>query len=194
MATRCRIGENASIEHPSTVGHVHEDGASPAKIGKNATIRTGSIIYADVEIGDDLTTGHHAVIREQTRIGNAVTVGTLAVVDGRSRIGSNVSLQTGAYVPAQSTIGNNVFLGPSAVLTNDPYPARKENDLAGPRIEEGVTIGANATVLPDITISKHAFVAAGAIVTKDVPAETLAIGAPATIRELPEGIRRHNLL
>jgi len=88
------------------------------------------------------------------------------------------------YVPTNTTIGDRVFLGPHAVLTNDPYPLRREANLVGPTIEDDASIGANATVLPGVTVGAGAFVAAGAVVTEDVPPETLAVGVPATGKPL----------
>ena len=89
-------------------------------------------------------------------------------------------------------IGDNVFLGPSSVLTNDKYPIRVPCDLKGPVLHNDVSIGASATILPGVEIGEGARVAAGALVTKDVPPWKLAIGSPAKITELPETLRSLN--
>jgi acetyltransferase-like isoleucine patch superfamily enzyme len=191
---RSRLGEDCVLDEPENVGYLHEEGADPATIGDRARIRKGTIVYAGVEIGDDLTTGHNALIREGTTIGDGVVVGTDTVIDGRTTIGSHVSLQTGVYVPTDTAIGDNVFVGPRAVMTNDPYPVRQDVDLAGPTLADGVSVGANATVLPGVRIGEGSFVAAGATVTEDVPAETLALGSPARHRELPEELAGVNTL
>lgn len=180
------FGENCTIAPDSTVGHVHREGAAPPTIGDRATIRSGTIVYADTEIGDDFTTGHGVLVREDTTLGDDVVLGTNTVVDGTTTIGSHCSLQTGVYVPTDTTIGDEVFIGPNAVLTNDPYPIRKDVELEGPTIEDHVSIGANATILPGVTIGEGAFIAAGAVVTQDVPPGMLALGAPAEFRELPD--------
>ena len=181
----CRVAESADILPP-------ENAQSPARIGADSVVRAGAVIYPDVVIGDRLQTGHHAVVREETTVGHDCTVGSGAVVDGRTDIGDGVSMQTGAYVPSETTIGDRVFLGPRAVLTNDPYPLRQGVDLAGPTLEDDVTVGANATVLPGVTVGERAFVAAGAVVTKDVPPSTLAVGTPAKHRPLPEQLAAAN--
>ncbi len=181
-----QLGDDCDVSPAATVGHRHRDGASPPVVGDRATIRSGSIVYADVEIGDDFTTGHNVLVREDTRIGDDVVVGTDTVIDGTTTIGSHVSLQTGVYVPTETTIGSEVFVGPRAVLTNDPYPIRKDVELEGPTLEDHVSVGANATLLPGVTVGEGSFVAAGAVVTEDVPPETLAMGAPAEHRSLPE--------
>lgn len=192
--TRARFGEDPDVDEGATVGYVHEDGASPAVLGDRATIRAGTIIYADVEAGDDLTTGHGALVREHTSLGDDVVVGTKTVIDGRTDVGSAVSLQTGVYVPAHTTLGSNVFLGPKATLTNDPHPVRRDASLEGPTVEDGASVGANATILPGVTVGEGAFVAAGAVVTEDVPPRTLAVGVPAQHRDLPRKLAGVNTL
>lgn len=183
--TRADIGTNCRIDEGAVVGLPYDDWSEPAVLGDDATVRAKTVIYADVTAGDGLDTGHGAVVREHTSLGEDVLVGTHAVVDGRSTLGSRVSLQTGAYVPSETSLGDRVFLGPHAVLTNDPYPLRTGSDIEGPTVEDDVSIGANATVLPGVTVGRGAFVAAGAVVTGDVPPERLAVGAPATHRPLP---------
>ncbi|MCL7416889.1 MAG: acetyltransferase [Halalkalicoccus sp.] len=192
--TRLELGEDCVIDDLDSVGYLHDESANPAVIGDRARIRKGTIVYADVEIGDDFTTGHNALVREETTIGDDVIVGTDTVIDGTTEIGSHVSLQTGVYVPTDTTIGSNVFVGPRAVMTNDPYPVRRDDDLVGPTLEDGVSIGANATILPGVRIGAGSFVAAGAIVTEDVPPHTLALGTPARHRDLPESLSGENLL
>jgi acetyltransferase-like isoleucine patch superfamily enzyme len=191
---RARTGTNNHIDDGATVGYVHAEDATPTEIGENATIRAGTIVYANVEIGDGFATGHNALVREDTTIGDDVLVGTDTTIDGSSTIGSHVSLQTGVYVPTQTNIGSQVFVGPRAVLTNDPYPVRRNADLAGPTLENHVSIGANATLLPDITVGRGAFVAAGAVVTEDVPRERLAVGTPARHEPLPERLTGENTI
>jgi acetyltransferase-like isoleucine patch superfamily enzyme len=95
-------------------------------------------------------------------------------------------------VPSYTEVGDQVFLGPNATLLNDPYPIRTDAELAGPSVKDDASIGANATVLPEVTVGEGAFVAAGAVVTENVPSEKLAVGAPATIEELPTELEGGN--
>jgi acetyltransferase-like isoleucine patch superfamily enzyme len=185
---RVREADGVTLDHP------HGDGGEPTVVGEGATIRAGSIVYRDVTAGDGLTTGHNVLIREHTAIGDGVVVGTNTVIDGWTEIGSNVSLQTGVYVPSYTRIGDRVFVGPRAVLTNDPYPIRREVELVGPTLEDDVSVGANATILPGVTVGEGSFVAAGAVVTEDVPPNSLAVGVPAEVRDLPESLDGPNLL
>lgn len=183
---RFTVGEDPHIDGDVALAQAYKESERPTVIGDGARIRAGSIIYADVTIGDRFETGHRVLIREATRIGDDVLVGTNTVVDGRTTIGSRVSLQTDVYVPQETAIDDDVFVGPGAVLTNDPYPIRTSAELDGPTLEADVSIGANATLLPGITVGEGAFVAAGSVVTDDVPPRALAVGAPAEVRELPE--------
>lgn len=193
---RAQLGEDCIIDDAATIGYDYDRIGAPTIIGADARIRSGTVVYADVTVGDRLRTGHNALLREGTTIGDDVLVGTEATVDGQCDIGSNVSLQTRAYVPAKTIIDDHVFLGPSAVLTNDPVPVRDDDDsrIVGPTLKRGVTIGANATVLPDVTVGTDAFVAAGAVVTRDVPRDTLAVGVPATHQELPRRLTGGNVI
>ena len=174
----CDIHESVHVVEPA-------GDQRAAYIEGDAVIRSNSIVYPDVVIGRGLRTGHGVLVREETTIGDDCVLGTDSVIDGRTDIGDSLSMQTGVYVPPGTEIGDRVFLGPRAVLTNDPYPLRKDVGLVGPTLEDDVSIGANATILPDVTVGERAFVAAGAVVTRDVPPETLAVGTPASHRSLP---------
>ena len=185
-----KVGKGAQIFEPVTLGFPSRDvmgktGFTGTTIGENAIIRSGTILYCDVIIGDHFQSGHNVMIREKTKIGNRVAIGTSAVVEGNTIIGNEVSLQSMVYIPTDTVIGNNVFIGPNTVLTNDRYPPTRIGGLQGPKIRDGAAIGANATLLPGVCIGEGALVAAGAIVTRDVPAHMLAIGAPAKITALP---------
>ena len=189
------VGEGFQVFEPVTLGfpsrnNIGKTGFSGTVIGKNTVLRSGTIIYCDVTIGDQFQSGHNVLIREKTRIGDRVAIGTATVIEGTTTIGSDVNLQSMVYIPTNTRIGNHVFIGPNAVLTNDRYPPTGIGGLNGPEIKNGAAIGANATILPGICIGEGALVAAGAIVTRDVPAYTLAIGAPATIQPLPDPISR----
>lgn len=188
------IGARSTVDPNATVGYQYDTDVGPTQIGPAAHIRSGTTIYADVEAGREFITGHNAVVREHTTVGDSVAVGTQSVLDGHVTVGSNVSIQTGVYVPTETTIGDRVFLGPNAVLTNDPYPIRRDVELEGPTLEDGVSVGANATILPSVTVGEDAFVAAGAVVDSDVPSETLAVGVPATHRQLPDGLTGKNVI
>jgi acetyltransferase-like isoleucine patch superfamily enzyme len=183
------IGQNAQIIEPVTIGfpsreNIGKTGFSGTTIGHHAVLRSGTIIYCDVIIGDNFQSGHNTLIREKTRIGDRTAIGTATIIDGNTRIGNDVSLQSMVYIPTNTIIGDHVFIGPNAVLTNDRYPP--SGSLTGPVIKTGAAIGANATIIPGVCIGEGAFIAAGSIVTRDVPDHMMAIGTPARIKELPK--------
>jgi acetyltransferase-like isoleucine patch superfamily enzyme len=186
------FGTNVSVAGDARVGLRYADDAEPAVIGDDATVRSGSVIYADSAVGSGLTTGHGVLIRESTTLGDDVLVGTDAVIEDHCEIGSHVRLQTGVYLPSYTTLGDRVFVGPRATLTNDPYPVRQSADLDGPTLADDATVGANATLLPGVHVGRRAFVAAGAVVTEDVPPDTLAVGTPAQHRPLPDELAGGN--
>lgn len=188
------IGTNSVVDGDATLGYDGDEQSAPTAIGERARIRSGTVIYANVEIGDGLITGHDALVRSGTTIGDDTLVGTGVVIDGECTVGSHVSLQTRCYLPTGTHVEDHVFIGPHAVLTNDKHPVRRDSELHGPVLQTGVSIGANATVLPDVTVGRDSFVAAGAIVTTDVPPHTLAVGAPARHRELPPELAGGNQL
>ncbi len=184
--------ENSNIHENVTIGLKYKKNSNSPVIGKNAFIRSNTIIYDNVIIGDDFKTGHGVIIREKTKIGNNVLIGTHSIIDGNCDIGNNVSIQSKVYIPLNSIIEDYVFIGPCACLTNDNYPMRIDHDFKGPIIKKGASIGANSTLLSGIEIGECSMVAAGAVVADDVPPLSLAIGRPARIESLPEKLKTLN--
>lgn len=187
------IGPGIRVFEPVTLGFPSRENLSKpvfpgTTIGRNALLRSGTIVYCDVVIGDDFQTGHNVVIREKTTIKDRVAVGTGSVIEGYSTIGNDVSIQSMVFIPTNTTIGDRVFIGPNAILTNDRYPPRRIGGLIGPVIKDDAAIGANTTILPGISIGIGSLVAAGSVVTRDVPDHKLAIGSPARIKDLPRTI------
>ena len=173
-------------------GVQYSKNSRPPVIGKNYTIRSNSIIYNDVVIGDNFRTGHNVVIRENTNIGDDVLIGTNTVIEGDVIIGNDVSIQSNVYIPTNSVIEDNVFIGPCACFTNDKYPVRINYELQGPRVRRGASIGGNTTFLSNVEVGEGSIVAAGAIVIHSVPPFYLAIGTPARIKPLPDHLKVPN--
>ena len=173
-------------------GVEYSPNSRPPIIGKNHTIRSNSIIYNDVIIGDNFRTGHNVVIRENTNIGDDVLIGTNTVIEGDVIIGNDVSIQSNVYIPTNSVIEDNVFIGPCACFTNDKYPVRINYELQGPKVRRGASIGGNTTFLSNVEVGEGSIVAAGAIVIHSVPPFYLAIGTPARIKPLPDHLKVPN--
>ena len=157
------------------------------EIGKNCTIRAGTIIYSEVKMGDNCQTGHGAMIREKTTIGQHSLIGTNCVIDGDVIIGDHVSIQTGVYIPMRSKIGNYVFMGPFSKITNDKYMYRKPYDLIGGTLDDYVSLGANCVIMPGVHLKKSTIVGAGSVVTKDTEEGDIILGNPAKFfKKLPD--------
>lgn len=189
---KANVGNGCTIDEDVILGYEYDAESDPAELGDDVTLRAGATIYTDVTLHASVQTGHDVLVREHTEIGEGTVIGTKTVIDGHTTVGSDVSLQTGVYVPSHTTIEDQVFIGPNAVLTNDPYPIRQDTDLEGPIVKESASIGANATINPGVIIGERSFVASGAVVTEDVPPETLAVGVPAEFKPLPENLQSEN--
>jgi acetyltransferase-like isoleucine patch superfamily enzyme len=195
MESEAEFAEAGQVQPNCIVGLRYREDAGPARIGRNAVIRAGTVIYGDVSIGDNFNSGHNVLIRERTTIGEHVGVGTNSVIDGQVVIGNFVKIESNCYIPTHTTLGCRVFLGPGVTLTNDRYPLKLRDEYVptGPIIEDGVTLGAAVVVLPGVRIGHDSFVAAGTVVTRDVPPFSLVRGVPGRVMPSPEKLRERNL-
>jgi acetyltransferase-like isoleucine patch superfamily enzyme len=139
-----------------------------------------NFISEKAKIGKNVSIWHFSYVGDNTVIGDNVKIGSLAHVDYDVKIGENTKIEGQVYIPPLSRIGKNVFIGPAVVLTNDPYPMCDK--MIGVTIEDNVIIGARAVIKAGVTVKKNSVVAMGAVVTRDVPEDSVVIGSPATIR------------
>ncbi len=115
-------------------------------------------------------------------IGADCNIGTFVEIRKDVAIGDRVRIQAFVFIPEGVTIGNDVFVGPHACFTNDRVPkAVGDWEITPTLVKKGASIGANATIVCGVTIGENALVGAGAVVTKDVPASAVVVGAPAKI-------------
>lgn len=141
------------------------------------------------EVGEGTRIWHLAQVREGARIGSGCNIGRGAYVGPDVVIGENCKIQNHALVYEPARLANGVFIGPAAVLTNDEFPravnpdgsAKSADDWSavGVIVEEGAAIGARAVCVAPVTIGAWSLVAAGSVVTKDVPQYALVVGVPA---------------
>jgi acetyltransferase-like isoleucine patch superfamily enzyme len=124
------------------------------------------------------------MIREENTIADGVRIGTSSVIEHHVRIHKNVHIHSRAFIPEYSILHEGCWIGPAAVLTNTPHPLcpkAKECLRRGVIVKKYAKIGANATLLPHISIGEYCVVGSGAVVTKDVPAGKVVAGNPARI-------------
>jgi UDP-2-acetamido-3-amino-2,3-dideoxy-glucuronate N-acetyltransferase len=152
-------------------------------------ILPGADVDERATIGPDTTIWHLAQIRENAVLGRECIVGRGAYVGPGVRLGDRVKLQNHALVYEPAVLEDGVFIGPAVVLTNDLYPRSVDVDgklkrpddwdALGVTVREGASIGARAVIVAGRTVGRWALVAAGAVVTKDVPDFALVVGVPA---------------
>lgn len=136
-----------------------------------------NFVSEKARIGKNAKIWHFAYVGDNTTIGDNVKIGSLAHIDYDVVIGENTMIEGLVYIPPLSRIGKNVFIGPAAVLTNDPYPPSEK--MVGVKINDGAIIGSRAVIKAGVTIGQNSVVAMGAVVTKDVPDNTVVVGVPA---------------
>jgi len=186
------VQDNAVIGKPVVLGErstASRAALSPARIGAGATVCAGAVVVAGATVQAGAIVGDQAHVRERCTIGDSSVVGRGSAVDNDVRIGARVKIQTGCYVTAYSTIEDDVFVAPSVTLTNDGTLGRHrpEHELRGATLKRACRVGAAAVLLPGVAIGEEAVVAAGAVVTGDVPARAVVMGVPArAIREVGE--------
>ena len=188
------IGEGAIIDPDVTLGYRYQAGCGPTRIGKNCVLKKGTIIYGDVTIGDNFQSVHYAVIRAMVKIGDHCSLLNHSTIEGIVRIGDGVRIMSQVYIPSRTWFGNHIFVGPGVTFLNGRYPLRREpmETPRGATIEDDVMIGGGCTILPGITIGERSFIAAGAVVTKDIPPRSFVVGVPGRICRLPEHLDTPN--
>lgn len=146
-----------------------------SKIHPKADVQTASI-------GEGTTVWQFVVVLANARIGSNCNICAHSLIENDVIVGDRVTVKSGVYLWDGMRVGNDVHLGPNATFSNDRYP-RSKREFKYPLtvIEDGASIGANATVLPGVKIGRGAMIGAGAVVTKDIPEFSVAIGNPAVV-------------
>lgn len=138
---------------------------------------------AECTIGEGTKVWQFVVILKGARIGRGCNICAQTLIEGDVVVGDRVTVKSGVQLWDGTRVEDDVFIGPNATFTNDRYPRSKQHPDAFSVITicKGASIGANATILPGITIGKEAMVGAGAVVTQDVPPKAVVGGNPARI-------------
>ncbi len=181
------LGKSPKLSPTSTADAEISD---PLVIEAGATICAQAIVFAGARIGAGAIVGDQSYVRERAVIGAGTVVGRGTCVDNDVVVGARVKLQSHVYLTAYSVVEDDVFVGPCAMTTNDQTMARPGDDLRGATLRRGCRVGGGAVLLPGVEIGAEGFVAAGSVVTRDVPPGALVMGTPAkVIRQVPDAER-----
>ena len=155
----------------------------PLEIGEDCIIGVNVILYTGTRIGRQVLLGDLCWIREECFIDDFAVMGAGTEVHYNSRIGKRARIYGSSIVAGNSVIEEDVFFGPHVVMIQDNTLGRKgySKDWVGATVKRGAGIGGNATLLYNIIIGEDSIVAAGSVVTKDVPSRKVAMGSPARI-------------
>lgn len=194
------IGDNARIDDNTVIGKYpmraslsifkEESNLPPTHIGDNCLIGANTVIYIGSTISNNVLIADLASVRENTNIGEYTIIGRGVTIENYVKIGKRCKLESECYITAYSELEDYVFIAPGVVTSNDNYLGRTEErfkHFKGVIVKRGGRIGADAVILPGITIGSDALVAAGSVVTKDVSSRKVVMGSPArVIRDVPK--------
>ena len=185
------IGDGCSIEdhvvlgkRPRLARHSKAGGEIGALVlGAGANVGSGAVVFAGASIGAEAIVGDQTYVRERASIGERSVIGRGSVLDNDVTVGARVRMQTNVYLTAFSTVEDDVFVGPCAITTNDNTMGRHgpETPARGATLRRACRIGGGVVLTPGVVVGEEAFVAAGAVVTRDVPARTVVMGVPARV-------------
>jgi len=181
------VGKQPTLSPRSTA---KREELPPLELGAGTIVSTGAVVFAGTTLGERAIVGDQACVRERCTIGDDVVIGRGSLVENDTSIGTLTKIQAHAYITAYSLLEDNVFVAPCVVTTNDNFMGRTERRhelVKGPTIRRGARIGGGVVLLPGIEVGEEAFVGAGAVVIRDVPARALVVGNPARqIRDVPD--------
>ena len=181
------VGKQPTLSQRSTA---KREPLPPTTIGDGTIVSTGAIVFAGSQIGARVILGDQSCVRERVQIGDDVVLGRGSYIENDTTVGALTKIQAEAYITAYSTLEDNVFIAPCVVTTNDNWMGRTEQrfgNIKGPTIRRGARVGGGAILCPGVEIGEEAFIGAGAVVTKDVPARAVMVGNPARrLRDVPD--------
>jgi acetyltransferase-like isoleucine patch superfamily enzyme len=195
------IGNGCTIEDHAVLGKRPRLAAGSSargdiadlELAERVTVCAAAVVFAGAHVEEGSILGDQSFVRERSRIGPGTVIGRGSVVDNDVRVGARVKVQTSVYLTAFTVVEDDVFIGPGVTTTNDDTMARhgEETPLRGATLRWACRVGGGAVLTPGVSVGEEAYVAAGAVVTRDVPARAVVMGVPARVmREVGE----HDLL
>ena len=193
-----RIGAGAVIQDGAVLGKPLALGTRsmasrreppPLEVGPGAIIGAHAVLLRGGRVGARAVVGDQAYVRERASLGDETVLGRASTVDNDVEVGARVRIQTSCYLTAFSVIEDEVFVAPGVITTNDHTMARHSagRPLTGAVLRRACRVGGGAVLLPGVEVGEDAFVAAGAVVTRDVPPRTVVMGVPAkVVRAVPD--------
>jgi acetyltransferase-like isoleucine patch superfamily enzyme len=175
------LGKQARLRPGSSAARVGE--VEPLVLEDGVTVCAGAVLYVSAHVGAGAIVGDQSQLRERATLGPGSVLGRGSSIDFDVVVGARVLIQTGVYVTGGSIVEDDVFLGPGVLTTNDHAMGRHAagEALLGPVFRRACRVGGGAVVLPGVEIGEEAFVAAGALVTRDVGARQVVMGVPARV-------------
>jgi UDP-2-acetamido-3-amino-2,3-dideoxy-glucuronate N-acetyltransferase len=172
------LGKRALLGQRSTA--VNED-LEPLVVEPGAAVCAGAVVYAGVRIEQGAVIGDQAQVRERSVVGAGSVIGRGTGVESDVRVGTGVRIQSNCFLAAHSVVEDDVFIGPGVITTNDDTAGRRPpgEPLRAPVLRRACRIGGGAVLRPGVEVGEEAFVAAGAVVTADVPSRAIVMGVPA---------------
>jgi serine O-acetyltransferase len=188
-----RIDDHASMgKRPMKAANsatTKEQELPPLEVGELSIVGTGVVLYRGARIEGKVLMADLSTIRENVTIGRGTIVGRGVTVENFCTVGRFCKLESECYITAYSTLEDRVFIAPGVVTSNDNYVGRtpeRFKHFKGVTVKKGGRVGAGTVTLPGVTIGEDALVAAGSVVTRDVPARKIVMGSPARVwRDVP---------
>jgi len=205
IGNNCLIGHNVIIHEGSEIGNGVriDDGTiigkkplfsprsifkskefEPAEIGDDCLIGANVVIYVGSVIGKKNLIADSSTIRENVTIGDINIIGRNVTIENFVTLGNRNKLETNVYLTAYSEVGDYCFIAPCVATSNDNFMGRDKErykHFKGVTLKTGARIGVNSTILPGNVIEEDGMVAAGSVVSRDVPKEKVVLGHPAKV-------------
>jgi acetyltransferase-like isoleucine patch superfamily enzyme len=192
-----RLGARVLVEDGAVLGKRPRlrPGSSAAgafgdlEVADDATICCGAVVYAGAAVGVRAIVGDQSQVRERGVLGEGSVLGRGSTLDFDAVVGARVSVQTLVYITAGTIVEDDVFIGPGVVMTNDDTMARHgpEMPLRGAILRRACRVGGGVVLTPGVVVGEEAFIAAGAVVVRDVPDRAVVMGVPGrVVRQVSE--------